>query len=214
MTTILSAHSAVRASTAQEALALAPYALDVHQEAQMTIPTRQHRASRVWLGKLQQRLPLDRVRSASRVSTLLQQPDYARTAPPARRMMTLNPVRCVLDAWQASTQRQVMPAHVVLVERGASVLPMVVPVPRCVRCAERASILRKDQMPVRSAQLVQQMKTAIHRLHVCNVTRAGSLDAVRHRAMSVQLVRPTVTSIPRRRVQHAWLVSTGRLRQL
>ena len=129
-------------------------------------------------------------------------------------MMTLNPVRSVLDAWQASTQRQVMPAHAVPVERGASVLPMAVQVLRCVRCVERASILRKDQMPVRSAQLVQQMKTAIHRLHVCNVARAGSLDAVRHRAMSVQLVRPTVTTIPRRRVQHVRLVSTGRLRQL
>ena len=108
----------------------------------------------------------------------------------------------------------VMRAHVVLVQQGALVLPMVVPVLRCVRCVGRASILRKDQTPVRSARLVRQMKTTIHRLHVRNVARAGLLDAVRHRAMSAQLARPTATSIPPRHVQRVWLVSTGKLRQL
>jgi hypothetical protein len=203
-------HSASQASTPQAALALALCALDAHQEAQMTIPTRQHHAWHVWLGLLRQRVTPECVRPAWRVNTPPHQPRCARVVLPAPWTTTLSPIRRALGVWQASTRRLGTQVLAMLAAPGASGLQMVAPTKQYVRCVGWVSTPRKGQAPACSAPLVQPMRTAIHRHPALIVTRASTLDAVRHRATSALPVRWTATSIPQRHALNVRWASTGR----
>ena len=78
----------------------------------------------------------------------------------------------------------------------------------------RVSLLLPHHRHVTSAHLAELMTTPIQPPSALSAGQAHTLVAAKQSVLSVLLVRSTVTTTLRHRAQRAWVVSTGRLRQL
>ena len=118
--------------------------------------------------------------------------------------------RHALSVCPASTQRQVTVVIASAVRVVASHRRLVAHRWVRARCVRRVSTAPRGHRRVRSAHLVELMRTWMPRLSVPSAASARMLGVGRRRVTSVLLARSTVTRMLRHHVHHAWWVSTGK----
>ena len=118
--------------------------------------------------------------------------------------------RHALSVCPASTQRRVTVVTASAVRVVASHRQLVAHRWVRARCVRRVSTAPRGHRRVRSAHLVELMRTWMPRLSVPSAASAHMPGVGRRHVTSVLLVRSTVMRTLRRHAHHAWRVSTGK----
>ena len=136
------------------------------------------------------------------------------TALQARQTMTPTRPRLARPAHRVDTQRKAALATASDVRWVDLQRPVEGQVQPRASHASRVSLLLPHHRHVTSAHLAELMTTPIQPPSALSAGQAHTLVAAKQSVLSVLLVRSTVTTTLRHRAQRAWVVSTGRLRQL
>ena len=132
----------------------------------------------------------------------------------AKRIMTQTPPRLARPAHRVDTQRKAALATASDVLWVDSQQPLEGPVKLRASHANRVSSLLPHHRHVTFAHLVELMVTPIQPPSVWTAKQGHTLAVVRPHATSARLVRLTAMQVQPHLAQHAWVASTGRLRQL
>ena len=154
------------------------------------------------------------MRLAWLASTPLQRLLHAPTARLGLWMMTLNQTHRVWDAWLASTQKLPTAVLALAVTQVALGHRLAAQAQQYVRRVKLVSLALRAGVRVSFAHLAELTRIRIQLPSALTVVLAHTLAAARPHATSVLLVRSTATRVQLHHAQRAWVVSTGRLRQL
>ena len=127
---------------------------------------------------------------------------------------TATRVQNVQGAWLASMLRLVTVETASAVRVALSRRRLVAQALMCVKTASLVSTALLGLPRVDSAPRVERTMTPTQLPSALSAGQAHTLVAAKQSVLSVLLVRSTVTTTLRHRAQRAWVVSTGRLRQL
>ena len=125
--------------------------------------------------------------------------------------MTLNQTHHVWDAWLVSMQKLPTVALALAVVQVVLGHRLAAQAQQYVRRVKLVSLALRAGVRVSFAHLAELTRIRIQLPSALTVVLAHTLAAARPHATSVLLARSTVTATLRRRVRHAWVVSTGRL---